>query len=96
MMQNSSLPENTGSVAVNRENGEGGGVGLGEEEKVETKVTDRNGAGNRWPREETLALLKIRSEMGSAFRDSGFKAPLWEGVSRFASSLPQLFFFFSP
>ncbi|GMI68617.1 hypothetical protein like AT1G76880 [Hibiscus trionum] len=39
-------------------------------------------SGNRWPRQETLALLKIRSEMDTAFRDSGVKAPLWEEVSR--------------
>ncbi|XP_042386154.1 trihelix transcription factor GTL1-like isoform X1 [Zingiber officinale] len=39
-------------------------------------------AGNRWPRQETLALLKIRSEMDASFRDATLKAPLWEEVSR--------------
>lgn len=39
-------------------------------------------AGNRWPREETLALLKIRSEMDANFRDASLKGPLWEHVSR--------------
>ncbi|CAL9125038.1 unnamed protein product [Musa textilis] len=44
---------------------------------------ERGGApGNRWPRQETLALLKIRSEMDAAFRDATFKGPLWEEVSR--------------
>eukprot|EP00252_Welwitschia_mirabilis_P012383 TRINITY_DN2741_c0_g1_i1.p1 TRINITY_DN2741_c0_g1~~TRINITY_DN2741_c0_g1_i1.p1 ORF type:complete len:194 (+),score=14.07 TRINITY_DN2741_c0_g1_i1:225-806(+) len=38
--------------------------------------------GSRWPRQETLALLKIRQEMDSAFRDATLKAPLWEQVSR--------------
>uniref|UniRef100_A0A1D1YXV9 Trihelix transcription factor GTL1 n=1 Tax=Anthurium amnicola TaxID=1678845 RepID=A0A1D1YXV9_9ARAE len=38
--------------------------------------------GNRWPRQETLALLKIRSEMDTTFRDATLKAPLWEDVSR--------------
>ncbi|CAI0396118.1 unnamed protein product [Linum tenue] len=38
--------------------------------------------GNRWPRPETIALLRIRSEMDSVFRDSTPKAPLWEQVSR--------------
>ncbi|PIM99003.1 Transcription factor GT-2 [Handroanthus impetiginosus] len=40
------------------------------------------GGGNRWPRQETLALLKIRSDMDVAFRDSSLKGPLWEEVSR--------------
>ncbi|KAK8947499.1 Trihelix transcription factor GT-2 [Platanthera guangdongensis] len=40
------------------------------------------GVGNRWPRQETLALLKIRSEMDTAFRDSPLKGPLWDDVSR--------------
>ena len=39
-------------------------------------------AGNRWPRQETLELLKIRSEMDAAFRDATLKGPLWEQVSR--------------
>ncbi|WOL10568.1 trihelix transcription factor GTL1-like isoform X1 [Canna indica] len=44
---------------------------------------ERGGApGNRWPRQETLALLKIRSEMDAAFREATFKGPLWEEVSR--------------
>ncbi|KAG4952403.1 hypothetical protein JHK82_045280 [Glycine max] len=38
--------------------------------------------GNRWPRQETLALLKIRSDMDTVFRDSSLKGPLWEEVSR--------------
>ncbi|CAL9080026.1 unnamed protein product [Musa textilis] len=38
--------------------------------------------GNRWPRQETLALLQIRSDMDSAFRDATLKGPLWEEVSR--------------
>lgn len=43
---------------------------------------ERGTAGNRWPRQETLALLKIRSDMDAAFRDSSLKGPLWEEVSR--------------
>lgn len=42
----------------------------------------RSTGGNRWPRQETLALIKIRSEMDTNFRDSGLKGPLWEEVSR--------------
>ncbi|KQJ97389.1 trihelix transcription factor GTL1 isoform X2 [Brachypodium distachyon] len=38
--------------------------------------------GNRWPRQETLVLLKIRSDMDAAFRDATLKGPLWEEVSR--------------
>jgi hypothetical protein len=38
--------------------------------------------GNRWPRQETLALLKIRSEMDAAFREAALKGPLWDQVSR--------------
>ncbi|RRT58961.1 hypothetical protein B296_00003135 [Ensete ventricosum] len=45
---------------------------------------DKSGGttGKRWLRQETLALLKIRSEMDSSFRDATFKGPLWEEVSR--------------
>ncbi|CAA0812911.1 Trihelix transcription factor GT-2 [Striga hermonthica] len=40
------------------------------------------GGGNRWPRQETVALLKIRSDMDVTFRDSSLKGPLWEEISR--------------
>ncbi|KAE8695011.1 Trihelix transcription factor GTL1 [Hibiscus syriacus] len=36
----------------------------------------------RWPRQETLALLKIRSDMDSVFREATIKGPLSEDVSR--------------
>ncbi|MCO5551229.1 hypothetical protein L7F22_004728 [Adiantum nelumboides] len=40
-------------------------------------------AGNRWPRQETIALLKIRADMDAAFRDTSVKRPLWDDVSRY-------------
>ena len=60
--------------------------GSGEDEKdmtMEEIGEVGGGGGNRWPRPETLALLRIRSEMDKAFRDSTLKAPLWEEISRF-------------
>lgn len=56
--------------------------GFGDEDKGRTEEGDRSSAGNRWPRQETLALLQIRSDMDVAFRDSSLKGPLWEEVSR--------------
>ncbi|KAG7587310.1 SANT/Myb domain [Arabidopsis thaliana x Arabidopsis arenosa] len=50
--------------------------------EVSEEMHDRGFGGNRWPRQETLALLKIRSDMGIAFRDASVKGPLWEEVSR--------------
>lgn len=77
-MENSSFPEsNTVGDNVSLENEV--------EAKVKNEESEGNFSGNRWPRQETLALLKIRSEMDVAFRDSGVKAPLWEEVSRFPS-----------
>ncbi|GLJ46037.1 hypothetical protein SUGI_0969930 [Cryptomeria japonica] len=48
---------------------------------------DRSGGGggggnSRWPRQETLTLLKIRSEMDSKFREATHKGPLWDEISR--------------
>ncbi|RDX67327.1 Trihelix transcription factor GT-2 [Mucuna pruriens] len=65
------------------ENPEGGAVAVLDGSKGEHgEEGDRNSAANRWPREETMALLKIRSEMDVAFKDTNPKAPLWEQVSR--------------
>ncbi|XP_057446092.1 trihelix transcription factor DF1-like [Lotus japonicus] len=57
--------------------GGGGGSNSGDDERG-----DRSFGGNRWPRQETLALLKIRSDMDVAFRDASVKGPLWDEVSR--------------
>lgn len=85
------LVENSGGgAAVNPENeGRGGSDSGGFEgggERVGGEEGDRNSAGNRWPREETLALLQVRSDMDVAFRDSTVKAPLWDEVSRYVLS----------
>ena len=61
--------------------------GFGQEEREGGGEGHRNFGGNRWPREETLALLKIRSDMDVAFRDSALKAPLWTEVSRYVLQL---------
>ncbi|KAF0916145.1 hypothetical protein E2562_000744 [Oryza meyeriana var. granulata] len=64
-------------------NGPGSGSSL-DHDGLGGEEGDRGGssAGNRWPRQETLALLKIRSEMDAAFREAALKGPLWEEVSR--------------
>ncbi|XP_074272525.1 trihelix transcription factor DF1-like isoform X2 [Silene latifolia] len=64
--------------------------GIGEDDKAdgggggggEFYEGDRSTGGNRWPKQEALALLKIRSDMDAVFRDSTLKGPLWEDVSR--------------
>lgn len=57
--------------------------GFSEEDKLlRMEESERNSGGNRWPRQETLALLQIRSDMDVAFRDSSLKGPLWDEVSR--------------
>ncbi|KAE9604148.1 putative transcription factor MYB-HB-like family [Lupinus albus] len=97
MLENSTLPEENLNHMENnnlqqqvRETDTSGGwpvvsVSDGfkpEEEHGGEEDGDRNSTVNRWPREETMALLKIRSEMDTAFRDISPKAPLWEQVSR--------------
>ncbi|GMH17107.1 hypothetical protein Nepgr_018948 [Nepenthes gracilis] len=84
----------TTSAAAHEGEGGGGGategsggssvmVGIGEEDNERgDDVGYRSPAGNRWPRQETLTLLKIRSDMDAIFRDSTLKGPLWEEVSR--------------
>ncbi|KAK1403992.1 trihelix transcription factor GT-2-like [Heracleum sosnowskyi] len=65
----------------------GSGGGINEEEKGRSEDSERNSGGSRWPRQETIALLKIRSDMDVAFRDSSLKGPLWDEVSRKLSEL---------
>ncbi|KAK4792832.1 hypothetical protein SAY86_023267 [Trapa natans] len=44
-----------------------------------------DGASARWPRQETLTLLEIRSRLDSRFREANQKGPLWDEVSRIMS-----------
>ncbi|KDP35327.1 hypothetical protein JCGZ_09486 [Jatropha curcas] len=85
-MEISTLPENSSAATGNLVNEVGGG-GFDEEEKLKVEEGDRYLVGTRWPRQETMALLKIRSDMDVAFREAGLKAPLWEEVSRKLSEL---------
>ncbi|KAK1695273.1 hypothetical protein QYE76_011970 [Lolium multiflorum] len=73
-------------VQQHQQSSELGAVGF-DEEALAAAAAGEEGAsggagGNRWPRQETLALLKIRSDMDAAFRDATLKGPLWEEVSR--------------
>ncbi|XP_009626647.1 trihelix transcription factor DF1-like [Nicotiana tomentosiformis] len=78
----------TQAVELRNDGGGGGGsVGGGSEEEERSRGElegEKNNisGGNRWPHDETLALLKIRSQMDLAFRDSNFKGPLWDEISR--------------
>lgn len=67
--------------------GGGGGSNSGDDEKGRGEEGERSFGGKRWPRQETLALLQIRSDMGVAFRDASVKGPLWEEVSRYVTKL---------
>lgn len=43
------------------------------------------GGSARWPRQETLSLLEIRSRLDSKFKETNQKGPLWDEVSRYFS-----------
>ena len=40
----------------------------------------------RWPRQETLTLLEIRSRLDPKFKEANHKGPLWDEVSRYNAS----------
>ncbi|KAK6236679.1 hypothetical protein QUC31_020469 [Theobroma cacao] len=42
---------------------------------------------SRWPRAEVEALIQVRRNFESKFREPGLKGPLWEEVSSFMASL---------
>ncbi|KAM7531629.1 hypothetical protein LguiB_035039 [Lonicera macranthoides] len=75
---NSTTSNNTTTSAVS---GGGGGVGF----EMETSGGDIGGGNGRWPRQETLTLLEIRSRLDSKFKEANQKGPLWDEVSRIMS-----------
>lgn len=87
-MVESSADDAPAAPRIHHEGSEIGMVGSnnsGEEDKGRVdELCERSlFGGNRWPRQETLALLKIRSDMDAVFRDSSLKGPLWEEISRY-------------
>ncbi|XP_075110127.1 trihelix transcription factor PTL-like isoform X1 [Nicotiana tabacum] len=44
-----------------------------------------DGGNGRWPRQETLTLLEVRSQLDSKFKEANQKGPLWDEVSRIMS-----------
>ncbi|GFP88123.1 trihelix transcription factor ptl [Phtheirospermum japonicum] len=44
-----------------------------------------DGGAGRWPRQETLTLLEIRSKLDPKFKEANQKGPLWDEVSRIMS-----------
>ncbi|KAL3716105.1 hypothetical protein ACJRO7_007816 [Eucalyptus globulus] len=48
-------------------------------------LESENGGNGRWPRQETLTLLEIRSRLDSRFKEANQKGPLWDEVSRIMS-----------
>ncbi|KAJ4972068.1 hypothetical protein NE237_005167 [Protea cynaroides] len=41
-----------------------------------------DGGNGRWPRQETLTLLEVRSRLNPKFKEANQKGPLWDEVSR--------------
>lgn len=77
-----------GGGSISGDDERGGGSSRNEE------GVDRSFGGNRWPRQETLALLKIRSDMDGAFKDASVKGPLWDEVSRLVKKISIFIFYF--
>ncbi|KAJ8424150.1 hypothetical protein Cgig2_009149 [Carnegiea gigantea] len=50
-----------------------------------TNFDGRDGSCARWPRQETLTLLEVRSRLDHKFKESNQKSPLWDQVARIMS-----------
>lgn len=49
--------------------------------EAETAAVDASTG--RWPRQETLTLLEVRSRLHPKFKEANQKGPLWDEVSRY-------------
>nr|POE73789.1 trihelix transcription factor ptl [Quercus suber] len=52
---------------------------------ADTGCLGGDAATGRWPRQETLTLLEIRSRLDPKFKEANQKGPLWDEVSRIMS-----------
>lgn len=72
----------TSAAIASSSSGVGGGTFYGVE--MESGWIGNDGGNNsRWPRQETLTLLEIRSRLDSRFKEANQKGPLWDEVSRY-------------
>lgn len=52
-------------------------------DQMETGGGGGGDGSGRWPRQETLTLLEIRSRLDPKFKEANQKGPLWDEVSRY-------------
>ncbi|XP_073146902.1 trihelix transcription factor PTL [Henckelia pumila] len=60
----------------------GGGAAAAESAAAVAVTGGGDGCSARWPRQETLTLLEIRSRLDPKFKEANQKGPLWDEVSR--------------
>lgn len=74
-----------GTGATCRAAGSGGGTSSSVLEAEVGGFIGGDCSNTRWPRQETLTLLEIRSRLDSRFREANQKGPLWDEVSRYVT-----------
>lgn len=74
---------NTGAGASSTISAAGGGGLSGFEMETGGLIGGGDGGTGRWPRQETLTLLEIRSRLDAKFKEANQKGPLWDEVSRY-------------
>lgn len=72
-------PVSSGAVATTLQHG-------AEAESSGDRLMEIGSSCSRWPRQETLTLLEIRSRLDSKFKEANHKGPLWDEVSRYIVS----------
>ncbi|KAJ8759182.1 hypothetical protein K2173_004189 [Erythroxylum novogranatense] len=82
---NTAATTTTGTAAIVGTSSSSGGGGFLYGVDMENRGWMGNnggGSSSRWPRQEALALLEIRSKLDSRFKEANQKGPLWDEVSR--------------
>uniref|UniRef100_A0A7N0UU85 Myb-like domain-containing protein n=1 Tax=Kalanchoe fedtschenkoi TaxID=63787 RepID=A0A7N0UU85_KALFE len=75
-------------IMMNRNNNNNGSSTSGggfAADNTEANICDGGSGGVRWPRQETLTLLEIRSRLDKKFKEANQKGPLWDEISRIMS-----------
>ncbi|KVH89689.1 trihelix transcription factor PTL-like [Cynara cardunculus var. scolymus] len=85
MLFRSDSTTGTGSTTASLSAGGGLEMELGGGLEMEIGGGGCGGGNGRWPRQETLTLLEVRSRLDSKFKEANQKGPLWDEVSRIMS-----------